>query len=134
MFLCKYIADCVVLCYFSYTSLYVCTTAHLFQDALDREYSGYPFEHKMEVATRLFASALQPMSQCAGFTSRDISLDVLEGVAKLRYALLVAAELLQFQVKEMERALASNTHIFHGRVASSLVEAARYCCMCVWCP
>ena len=82
----------------------------------------------MEAALKLFASA---MDEFTGFTQRDISLDMLEGVARLRYALQVAAELLQMQVKEMGGASASHTHVLHGRVASRLVDATRYCCTCI---
>ena len=83
----------------------------------------------MEAAIKLFAAAMELLSQCTGFSQRDVSLDMLEGVAKLRYALLVAAELLQLQVKEMGGDSASHTQILYGRVASRLVESARYCCM-----
>ena len=65
----------------------------------------------------------------AGFTQRDITLDLLEGVAKIRYALLVVADLLQQQVNEMGGASpASYAHIIHGAMANRLIEEARHAC------
>ena len=67
--------------------------------------------------------------RAAGFSQRDITLDLLEGVAKVRYALLVVAGLLQQQVNEVGGAFpASHTHIIHGATADRLLQKARQAC------
>lgn len=63
------------------------------------------------------------------FTQRDIIVDLLEGVAKVRYALLVVANLLQQQVNEVGgTSLASHPQIIHRATATRLLEEARKVC------
>ena len=82
----------------------------------------------MRAATELLTSGLDTLARFSGFTEQDISLELLEGVAKMRYALLVVAQLLQLQVNEAGRApsLPSRTHNLYGSVASILLDEARY--------
>ena len=54
----------------------------------------------------------------------EISLDYLEGVAKLRYGLLVAAELLHAQLGNKEQRA-------HTHDAQLLIETAKECCISI---
>lgn len=81
----------------------------------------------MRAASELLTSAMDTLTRSTGFSHRAISLDVLEGVAKMRYALFVVAKLLQLQINEMGGALASHTQkLLYGSVASNLLEEAKY--------
>lgn len=82
----------------------------------------------MEVAIKLVTCAIDTLTQFAGFTQSNVSVEVLEAVAKMRYALLVITELLQLRVDEMrEASLTSHSHNLYGTVASTLLDKARYC-------
>ena len=66
----------------------------------------------------------------AGCIQENMSLELLEGVAKIRYALFVVADLLQQQVNDVgERSQTSNRHILHGVSASGLLDVARSVCV-----
>ena len=72
---------------------------------------------------------MESLRRAAGYSQRDITLDLLEGVAKVRYALLVVAGLFQQQVSEVGGASpASHAHIVHGAMANPLLEEARQAC------
>lgn len=98
------------------------------KDALQKENSGQQVGHKMDVAIRLMASSVNTLTQCTSFTLHNISMEVLEGVAKMRYGLQVVAELLQLQANTTKDIFSSNLKI-HGHLASTLLEKAR----CITC-
>ena len=104
-------------------------TIFLMKDAIDKEYSGLSLETKMEAVLRrqLLSSATETLTHFAGSTQqRSVSLEALDAVAKMRYALLVVAELLQLQVNQQGGALVGgHTHYLYGRTASILIEEAR---------
>jgi hypothetical protein len=100
-----------------------------FEDALQKENSAHPLGQKMDVAIRLMASSVDTLTQCTSFTLSNISMKVLEGVAKMRYGLLVVAELLQLQANPIKGVSFSNqSQNIHGRLASTLLDTARYAC------
>ena len=74
---------------------------------------------------QLLSSATNTLTHFAGSSQRTLSLEVLVAVAKMRYALLVVAELLQLQVNEQGAAFKGHTHNLYGRAASALVEETR---------
>ena len=82
----------------------------------------------MKAATELLSSGMETLTQFAGFTLQDISLELLEGVAKVRYALLIVAQLIQLQVNEVGGApsFSSHTHNLYRSIASRLLDEARY--------
>lgn len=65
-------------------------------------------------------SATCTLTDADGLTLKYISLEVLESVAKMRYALFVVAELLLCRVNGQAGAIN-----LHGRAASGLTEQAR---------
>lgn len=73
----------------------------------------------------LLSSATDTLTHFAMSPQRSISLEVLEAVAKMRYALLVVAEVLQLQVNQQGGAFISHTHSLFGLVASKLIAEAR---------
>ena len=72
---------------------------------------------------QLLSSATTTLTYFSGSSRGIISLEVLEAVAKMRYALLVVAELLRLQVNEQGAAFKGHTHNLYGRAASALLEA-----------
>ena len=101
----------------------------LFQDALDKELSSQPLPQRLAGSVDLLQEGMESLMRAAGFSQRDITLDLLEGVAKVRYALQVAAGLLQQQINEVGGASpASHAHIVHGAMANRLLEEARHAC------
>ena len=108
---------CVELCYYLSS-----------QDAMNKEYCGQSLECRMEaiVKKKMLTSATDILIQSAGFTERTVSLDILESVARMRYALHVVSELLQLQVNEEDEGFPSQDRILYGRTASILIEGARY--------
>ena len=67
-----------------------------------------------------------------GFTRKDITLDLLEGVAMVRYALLVVADLLQQQVNKVEGAFPpSHTESVNEATVIQLLKEARQICTMV---
>ena len=95
------------------------------QDALDKEYSCLAFVGQMKAAIQMITSAMDVLTTLGGFPQRNISLDILEGVAKMRHGLFVVAELLQMQVNEVEATSASRNEKLYGFVSSSLIDKAR---------
>ena len=73
---------------------------------------------------KMLSSATDILTHSAGFTERTISLEILESIAKMRYALLVVSELLHLQVNERERE--EDDHSLYGRIASILIDEAKY--------
>ena len=96
------------------------------QDALDKEYSCLAFGGQMKAAIQLISSAMDVLTKLGGFTQRNLSLDILEGVAKMRYGLSVVAELLQMQVNEVEGTSTRHSQKLYGSVSSRLIAEARY--------
>ena len=74
---------------------------------------------------QLLSSATVTLTCFAGSSQGTISVEVLEAVAKMCYALLVVAELLQFQVNEQGGDFKGHTHNLYGRTASALIDEAR---------
>ena len=74
---------------------------------------------------QLLSSATDTLTHYSGSSQGIISLEVLEAVAKMRYALLVVAELLQLQVNEQGAAFKGHTQNLYGLAASALLEEAR---------
>lgn len=66
-------------------------------------------------------SAADALIHSQGFTEHTISLDVLEGVARMRYCLRVVAELLQLRGTEQ-----GHTQYLYGSAAYHLLEETRY--------
>ena len=95
---------------------------------MNKQYCGQSLECRMEAIVRkkMLASATDILIQSAGFTEQTVSLDILESVARMRYALHVVSELLQLQVNEQDEGFASQDRILYGRTASILIEGARY--------
>ena len=75
---------------------------------------------------KMLTSATDILIQSTGFTEQTVSLDILESVARMRYALHVVSELLQLQVNEQDEGFASQDRILYGRTASILIEEAKY--------
>ena len=69
----------------------------------------------------LLSSATDPLVRSAGVRMHTISLDMLESVAKMRYSLLVVAQLLQHRLNEQ-----GHSQSLYGVVAHRLLEEARY--------
>ena len=69
----------------------------------------------------LLRTAADTLVRSAGVREHTISLDMLESVAKMRYSLLVVAELLQHRVNEQ-----GHSQSLHGVVAHRLSKEARY--------
>jgi hypothetical protein len=97
-----------------------------FENAVEKEYCGLSFKGKIGAMTDLLKSSADTLTCLPGFAT--ISLDSLESVARMRYALQVVAELLLLQVNEQGGSLESHTQNLHGRIASVLLEEAR--CVC----
>ena len=75
------------------------------------------------------ARAVQSLEGASGLMQRDVSLDLLEGVAKLRYGLLVVANLLQQRVNSLGGASStSHAQVIFGSAANQLLEEARRVC------
>lgn len=68
----------------------------LVQDALVKQYSSMPLEAQISASSSLLNSGLEKLEH----NELDISPDCVEGVANVRYALMVLANLLCRQVKE----------------------------------
>ena len=109
-----------------HTPVYNLTCIYFSQDALHKEHSNLALVQKMESILRkqLLSSAAATLSHFAVSSQRSITVEVLEAVAKMRYALMVVAELLQLQVNVQGEA-----HNLYGRAASAVVEEAR-CILC----
>ena len=86
----------------------------------------------MKAAIQLVTSAMDVLTKLGGFSQDSVSLDMLEGVAKMRYGLFVVAELLQMQVNEVEGTLASHNQKLYGSVSSRLIAEARYIHVCTY--
>ena len=69
----------------------------------------------------LLSSATDNLVRSAGIREHTISLDMLESVAKMRYSLLVVAELLQHRVNEQ-----GHNQSLYGVAGNRLLEEARY--------
>ena len=69
----------------------------------------------------LLSSATDTLVHSAGVREHTISLDVLESVAKMRYSLLVVAQLLQHRVNEQ-----GHNQSLYGLACHRLLEEARY--------
>lgn len=80
---------------------------------------------KAIVRNHLLTSATNTLIGLGGITEQNISLDVLESVAQIRYALTVVAELFQLRANEKGQVSANHTRILHGRIASILINEAR---------
>ena len=96
---------------------------NLSQNSVDKEYCGMSLECKMEAILKrnLLTSATETLVRLAGCAEHTISLDLLEGVARMRYCLLVVAQLLQRRVSEQ-----GHTQSLYGRVVHQLLEETRY--------
>ena len=101
----------------------------LLQDALDKELSSHSFPQRLARSVDLLQEGMQSLLGNVNFTQRDITLDLLEGVAKVRYTLLVVADLLHEQVNEVGGASSvSHSQSMHGATANRLLEEARQAC------
>ena len=69
----------------------------------------------------LLSSATDTLVRSTGVRVHAISLDMLESVAKMRYSLLVVAELLQHRLNEQ-----GHSQSLYGVVVHRLLEEARY--------
>ena len=69
----------------------------------------------------LLSSATDTLVRSAGVRVHTISLDMLESVAKVRYSLLVVAQLLQHRVNEQ-----GHNQSLYGVAGHRLLEEARY--------
>ena len=98
------------------------------QDAIYKEYCGESLECRMKsiVKKKMLTSATDILIKSAGFTERTVSLDILESVARLRYALSVVSELFQLQVNVQDEGFSSQDPKLYGHTASILIEEARY--------
>ena len=79
----------------------------------------------MKTAIQLITSAVDVLTTFGVFTQTNVSLNILEGVAKMRYGLFVVAELLQMQVNEVEGTSASHSQKLYGSVSLGLIDKAR---------
>ena len=70
---------------------------------------------------KLLETATNTLVHAAGLTELTISLEALESVARLRYCLLVVAELLQLRIDQE-----GHTHFLYGRMVHQLLEETRY--------
>ena len=95
----------------------------IFQNAVDKEYCGLSLEHKIEAILKrnLLSSATDILVRSAGVREHTISLDMLESVAKMRYSLLVVAQLLKHRVNEQ-----GHNQSLYGVACHRLLEEARY--------
>lgn len=97
------------------------------QDALDKENSFSSFVQRMETASKLIYSAVPTLAAFADSARSNISIDVLESIARMRYGLQVAAELLQMQTNMTRRSsLSSDNPNLYGAAADSLLNKCRY--------
>ena len=76
---------------------------------------------KAIINRNLLTSATETLVNSAGFTEHNISLEMLEGVARMRYCLCVAAELLLLLGSEQ-----AHTQYLCGRDSHQLLKKTRY--------
>ena len=97
--------------------------SYLLQNAIDKEYCSLSLEKKMETILKnnLLKSATHTLGHSAEATQHTISIDMLESVARMRYALQVVAELLQLRVSEQ-----GQSQPLYGIAAHRLLDEARF--------
>ena len=80
-------------------------------------------ESKMDIILKKkwLKSSTETLAHSASYTEHTISLEMLESVARMRYCLRVAAELLKQYVNEY-----GATQSFYGPVAQKYLEETRY--------
>ena len=100
-----------------------CLDLHFTQNAIDKEYCSLSLEKKMDTILKinLLKFATHTLVHSAGATQHTISIDMLESVARMRYALQVVAELLQLRVSEQ-----GQSQSLYGAVAHRLLDEARF--------
>ena len=74
------------------------------------------------------ARKLQSVDISGELMQQHISLDLLEGVANIRYGLFVVAKLLLCQVNKVDGAFLSNNSDIISIAANQLVDKAQYLC------
>ena len=100
-----------------------CFDLHFTQNAIYKGYCSLSLEKKVETILKnnLFKSAMHTLVHSTGATEHTISIDMLESVARMRYALQVVAELLQLRVSEQ-----GQSQSLYGIAAHRLLDEARF--------
>ena len=99
--------------------------SYVLQDAIYKKHSQCLLEKRICSARDLIYQGMDELARIPTLAQDgEISLDYLEGVAKLRYGLLVAAELLHAQLENKEQRA-------HTHDAQLLIEIAKECCISI---
>lgn len=94
---------------------------YVFKDALDKEFSSLPLHKRIKtiLGRNLLSSAIDTLTT---WEKNEMSIEISEAVAKIRYSLLVVTELLHHEINEQVEASKDDTDNLYTH---TLIDEAR---------